>query len=107
DGQTLKHRIDGRPLRANDGLGIAIQMADALEPAHSRGIVHRDIKPANLFVTKSGQAKILDFGLSKLTAERHRVADAVGVSSMPTAVGESLLTSPGSSIGTVAYMSPE
>jgi len=107
DGQTLKHRIDGRPLRVNEVLDIAIQIADALEAAHSRGIVHRDIKPANLFVTKNGQAKILDFGLAKLTAERHRVADAVGVSSMPTAVGESLLTSPGSSIGTVAYMSPE
>ena len=107
DGQTLKHRIDGRPLRVNEVLDIAIQIADALEAAHSRGIVHRDIKPANLFVTKSGQAKILDFGLAKLTAERHRVADAVGVSSMPTDGGASLLTSPGSSIGTVAYMSPE
>ena len=107
DGQTLKHRIDGRPLRVNEVLDIAIQIADALEAAHSRGIVHRDIKPANLFVTKNGQAKILDFGLAKLTAERHRVADAVGVSSMPTDGGASLLTSPGSSIGTVAYMSPE
>ncbi len=107
DGQTLKHRIDGRPLRVNEVLDIAIQIADALEAAHSRGIVHRDIKPANLFVTKNGQAKILDFGLAKLTAERHRVADAVGVSSMPTDGGASLLTSPGSSLGTVAYMSPE
>jgi len=107
DGQTLKHRIDGRPLRINEVLDIAIQIADALDAALSRGIVHRDIKPANLFVTKNGQAKILDFGLAKLTAERHRVADAVGVSSMPTDGGASLLTSPGSSLGTVAYMSPE
>ena len=107
DGQTLKHRIDGRPLRVNEVLDISIQIADALEAAHSKGIVHRDIKPANLFIAKNGQAKVLDFGLAKLTAVQQPVADAVGVSSLPTAVGETLLTSPGSSLGTVAYMSPE
>ena len=107
DGQTLKHRIEGKPLRVGEVLDIAIQIADALDAAHSKGIVHRDIKPANIFVTKNGQTKVLDFGLAKLTAEPHRVAEAVGVSSVPTAGGEMLLTSPGSSLGTVAYMSPE
>jgi serine/threonine protein kinase len=85
DGQTLKHRIDGSPLPINEVLDTAIQIADALDAAHSKGIVYRDMKPANLFVTKNGRAKVLDFGLAKLTAEQHRVADAVGVSSMPTA----------------------
>ncbi|MFY9531401.1 MAG: protein kinase [Candidatus Acidiferrales bacterium] len=107
DGQTLKHRIEGKPMRIGEVLDVATQVADALEAAHSKGIVHRDIKPANIFLTKSDQAKVLDFGLAKLTAERHHVAEQASASSMPTAAPEALLTSPGTSMGTVAYMSPE
>ncbi len=106
EGQTLKHRIEGKPIRLGELLDLGAQIADALEAAHSQGILHRDIKPANLFITKRGQAKVLDFGLAKLTSHR-RVAEGVGVSSMQTAVSEQMLTSPGSAVGTVAYMSPE
>jgi serine/threonine protein kinase/Tfp pilus assembly protein PilF len=110
EGQTLKHRIAAKPIEISDLLDIGIQIANGLDAAHSKGIVHRDIKPANIFLVERGQAKVLDFGLAKLTAVVQHAAESVGVSSMRTQehnLNVDQLTSPGSAMGTVAYMSPE
>ncbi|MGH9649710.1 MAG: protein kinase domain-containing protein, partial [Terriglobales bacterium] len=110
EGETFKHHIaTAGAFGAGQLLELSIEMADALDAAHSRGIVHRDIKPANIFLTLRGQVKVLDFGLAKLVSARQRVGEAVGVGAQETAGGmaSDTLTSPGSTVGTVAYMSPE
>jgi len=106
EGKTLKHRIQGRPLGTDEILDLAIQIADGLDAAHSKGIIHRDIKPANIFITDRSISKILDFGLAKLARAKLQGGEAINATAT-TETAEAMLTSPGTAVGTVAYMSPE
>ncbi|MGH9523247.1 MAG: protein kinase domain-containing protein, partial [Terriglobales bacterium] len=105
EGTTLRHRITGKPLDIESVLDFGVEIADALDAAHGKGIVHRDIKPSNIFISDRGHAKILDFGLAKVSAKAAEAGSSAGTS--VTAVGDVHLTSPGTAVGTVAYMSPE
>jgi len=108
EGSTLKHMIEGHPLKTAQLLELGIQISDALDSAHSGGIVHRDIKPANIFVTPRGQAKVLDFGLAKLTPPgNHLIDGSAATLETPTAISPDQLTTPGTAMGTIGYMSPE
>ena len=109
DGQTLRQHIAGKPLDAGELLNLGVQIVDALDAAHTRGVIHRDIKPENIFITARGQAKILDFGVAKVTHDYYQVPKGAHASALSTLGGatENLLTAPGASIGTLAYMSPE